>query len=202
MATIVTTSARFAEDIRRRLAADTEIVRRAALEVAQQSLRDAVIETNRAGAVDQGFFKLSWGARPIPQGAVVENTAPYAAVLEYGRRPGRPGPPLQPIIEWVHRKLLGQMRGQYRAAKSIALGIASGGSKTRKEAIAARQEVRQAFGKEANALSAAVIFRAMAIRDKIHYRGSPPRRILQKTLPAIRRRLKVAVRRELRRNAK
>lgn len=30
---------------------------------------------------------------------------PYAAVMELGRRPGKPGPPLAPIKEWVRRKL-------------------------------------------------------------------------------------------------
>lgn len=199
MPAIRTTWSTFAADVQKRLNADTALIRNAALEVAQQSLRDAVRETNKADAVDQGFFKLSWGARPTARGAVVENTAPYAGVLEYGRRPNRPGPPLQPIIEWVHRKLLGDIRGQYRAAKAIALGIARGGSKSRKDRAAAVRDVRQAFGNQGNALSAAVIFRAMAIRDKIHYRGSPPRRILQKTLPAIRKRMKVAFRRELRR---
>lgn len=76
----------------------------AAHEACLHGLRDVVLATNREKLVDTGAFKNAWAVRVDATGAVLEDTAPYAAVLEYGRRPWRPGPPLQPIYEWVRRK--------------------------------------------------------------------------------------------------
>lgn len=193
MPTIETTAEGLPALIAARLAADTERLRRVALEVAQQSLADVVRETNAAKAVDRGFFKLSWRARPYKNGAIVENTAPYAAVLEYGRRPGRPGPPLAPIYEWVQRKFRGAERGNYRAAKAIALGLSRNKGQ--------RMAVRRAFGREEGALNARLWGIAMAIRDKIHFRGTPPKRILRAAVGKIGARFRVAAMREMRRRA-
>jgi hypothetical protein len=154
---VIVTADQFPAEIRRRLAADTERLRLVALEVAQQSIADAVRETNAAGAVDQGFYKLSWSARAHPRGAELINTAPYAAVLEYGRRPGRPGPPLAPILAWVKRKLVGNGSVKPEDAYGVAL----------------------------------------AIRQRIHDRGTRPRRILQKVVLRMGPRLRLAARREL-----
>lgn len=40
----------------------------------------------------------------------LRNDTPYAGVIEHGRRPNRPGPPLAPIVDWVRRKMLGMKR--------------------------------------------------------------------------------------------
>lgn len=196
---ITVTAAQFPAAIRERLRQDTALVERVALEVAQRSLASAVKETNEAKAVDQGFFKLSWSARPIPGGAMFENTAPYAAILEYGRRPGRPGPPLQPIIAWVNRKMRGDITGQYRAAKAIALGLATWQPGSRSFHAAAKRHVRDTFGKQESAVNASVIFVAMKIRDAIHHRGTKPRRILQNVCIGMYQRFRDAAVRELRR---
>ena len=92
--------------LRRQLERDRDLVARVALETAQRGLAKAIAETDRQGLVDRGTFKLSWKAERVPGGAELRNDAPYAAVIEYGRRPGRPGPPLAPILAWVHRKLV------------------------------------------------------------------------------------------------
>lgn len=231
---ITVTAAQFPAAIRERLRQDTELVERIALEVAQRSLADAVRETNEAKAVDQGFYKLSWGARPMPRGAVLENTAPYAAVLEYGRRPGRPGPPLRPILEWVARKMSGTFRAEFRVARALALGAANyqmsqGGSASYMRAMRSeRAKLRRMFSIKnmggvvaatpdapnpmglalrrkrggsgvTGAVGGRIYIVAKAIRDKIHTKGTKPRRILQKVAERMGPRFLDASVRELRR---
>jgi hypothetical protein len=92
------------------LRADLNTMRgRVLLEVGQRVTTEAVRITNARGLVDLGAYKIGWqtgGAlRATPSGVEVVNDAPYAGVIEWGRRPGRPGPPLAPIREWVARKL-------------------------------------------------------------------------------------------------
>lgn len=56
---------------------------------------------------DTGNFENSWDLESTKQGHDVFNSAPYAANLEYGRLPFRPGPPLEPLLAWVQHKGLG-----------------------------------------------------------------------------------------------
>lgn len=128
-----------------RLRADTEIARRAALEAAQRTVADAVRLTNEAGAVDQGLYKLSWTAAAVPGGAEVGNSAPYAAVIEYGRRPGRPGPPLAPILGWVQRKLGVKGAEAYPVAVAIQRRIHDRGTKPRRILLRSLAPLRAYF---------------------------------------------------------
>lgn len=96
----------FAAAVVQDIAADRRLFLDAALEAALRGVRAAVRRTNEEGLVHMGLFKASWKGERIPDGAEIRNDAPYAAVLEHGRRPGRPGPPLAPILEWVQRKLV------------------------------------------------------------------------------------------------
>lgn len=196
---IVTTAAKLPAEIAKRIAADVQLARRAALDAALRGVQVAVAATNKAGAVDQGLFKLSWGARPTKRGAALENTAPYAGVIERGRRPGRPGPPLQPIIDWVHRKHRTSVALEVKAIRSLALGLARAGGRTRRERAERVRATRKGLGRYENAVNAAVIARAMAIRDAIHARGTKPRFILRGSLPQVRRFFITAVMRQLRR---
>lgn len=199
MADIICTADQLGGLLEEHLRWDTAELRLVALEVAQRGISRAVRSTNAVGAVDRGAFKAAWRAVAGTEGAELVNDTPYAGVIEYGRRPNRPGPPLQPIIEWVHRKLRGEIRGQYRVAKAIALGLASGmeGSKSWKRA--AKQHVRQAFGREGAAVGAAVISRAMAIRDHVHHHGTKPRFVLRRIVPEIEKDYSEAAMRRLRR---
>lgn len=149
----------FTAVIAARLRADTARLELVALEVAQRSVAEAVKATDAADAVDQGLYKLSWSARRAPRGAVLGNSAPYAPALEYGRRPGRPGPPLAPILAWVTRKLV----ANGRVAEADAYGA------------------------------------ALAIRNSIHFRGTPPRRILLRVVQQMGPWFREAAVRELRR---
>jgi len=113
----------FARWLQARIAADTEIVRLSALEACAQGEALAVKRTNEVGAVDQGQFRLAWNHRARRDGAELRNDAPYAAVIERGRRPGRPGPPLAPIFAWVNRKLVPNGQVDPKAAFAVAMGI-------------------------------------------------------------------------------
>ena len=120
---ITVTAAQFPAAIRERLRQDTELVERIAYEVAQRGIAEAVKQTDAASAVDQSLYKLSWTAARIPRGAEMGNSAPYAPTIEYGRRPGRPGPPLAPILGWVERKLVRGGAVPPGAAYPVAVAI-------------------------------------------------------------------------------
>lgn len=166
----------------KRLAEDTEIVRKSALDAVTRGEAHAVRRTTEVGAVDQGQFRQAWTTRARSDGAELRNDAPYAAVIERGRRPGRPGPPLAPIFAWVNRKLRGQIQGNYRFAKRLAIGLAKGGPGSRSWKRAAVAHVKAEFGPEERAVTAGAWGAAMAIRDSIHARGTKPRWILRDTM--------------------
>lgn len=98
----------FPEVLRQRLKDDAELVRKAMREAARRGESEAVALTSERDAVDLDFYRLAWrgGSKATKDGAELRNNAPYAAVIEYGRRPMRPGPPLAPILAWVESKLV------------------------------------------------------------------------------------------------
>ncbi len=114
---------RLPNELRRRLKHDTALLRQAALEAAIRGQAEAVERTNEAGLVDTGHFKNAWHAAPLPKGAELRNDAPYASVIEHGRRPGRPGPPIDPIREWVQRKLVKNGVVEPKKAERVAQAI-------------------------------------------------------------------------------
>jgi len=103
---IVIEASEFARVLEQRLRNDHAHLRLVALEVATRGEAEAVRRTDEAGLVDEGTFKRGWSSRRTNGGAELGNEVPWAGVIEYGRRPGRPGPPLEPIREWVLRKLV------------------------------------------------------------------------------------------------
>lgn len=72
--------------------------------------------------VDRGTYRRSFQYEDIEGGATVYNSAPYAAVIEYGRRKGAKGPPLKVLMEWVVRKKL--VAGGRKANQSDVRGVA------------------------------------------------------------------------------
>lgn len=106
MPAVVIRADQLEEFVRAKLEEKRQICRDVAYELILEAEARAVAETNRKGLVDQDQFKHSWDHRRLDNGAELGNDAPYADVLEYGRRPNRPGPPLAPIQEWVERKLV------------------------------------------------------------------------------------------------
>lgn len=63
------------------------------------------------GAFNTGDYRRRWkataqiGGTEGNPGVLVSNSAPYAGVIEYGRRPGSRPPPREPIARWAQRKL-------------------------------------------------------------------------------------------------
>lgn len=80
-------------------------VRAAAVDTCHRGVAAAVQMADGDGLVDQGAYKRGFRVANNIKGPELRNDTPYAAVLEHGRRPNRPGPPVAPIREWVARKL-------------------------------------------------------------------------------------------------
>lgn len=74
--------------------------------VAEQAKNLYIARMDVTRSVDTGRAKSSFRVAQVADGAVVSNEAPYFPVLDGGRRPNRPGPPLEPILQWVLRKRL------------------------------------------------------------------------------------------------
>lgn len=81
--------------------------------------------------VDRGTYRQSFKFDDTRDGAVAYNFAPYAPIIEYGRRPGQKAPPIDVIAAWVLRKGIAKKTSrtfatdaQWRAARGIAYAIA------------------------------------------------------------------------------
>ena len=75
------------------------------------------------GAVNTGQFLRSWTATTIPDGARIQNVAPYASIVEHGSRAGGRLPPLAPLLHWVQRRLGLDGDELERAANAIRWSI-------------------------------------------------------------------------------
>ncbi len=81
------------------------------------------------GAVNTGGagYLGSWRSTALaPIGAVVFNFKPYAAIIELGRRIGKP-PPREIIMHWAQRRLGLSKKEAEKAAWPIAMAIAKRG---------------------------------------------------------------------------
>lgn len=107
----------------RLLRARRDIIVREARRIAATTVRFAREITERENIVYLGNYATSWAATEIRDGARVDNDAPYARYIEYGRRPGATPPPRSAILPWVHIKL--GLRGPEarQAARNIARAI-------------------------------------------------------------------------------
>lgn len=123
MATRRVTAKQWPGVLKRRLMADTRLLKRAALGAVKRGEAEAVALTKSGELVDRGTFLRGWTSGSTDDGAYLRNDTPYASVIEYGRRPGAPGPPLQPILEWVYRKLVGNGSVEEADAEEVARAI-------------------------------------------------------------------------------
>jgi len=78
--------------------------RKAMLSATVRSQRHTVQEVDRKKTSDRGTYRRSWKVAKDPDGGVLHNDAPHAPYVEEDTRPH--WAPLQPIIEWVLRKIL------------------------------------------------------------------------------------------------
>ncbi len=100
------------------------------------------------GALNTGHYKRSWKAEQLPDGARVYNTAPYAGVIEHGRREGSAFPPLKEIERWAQRRLGLNPKEAKAAAFPIARAIAKRGLLARKVMGNAQAQVEKDFLEE------------------------------------------------------
>lgn len=76
-----------------------------------------------SGAVNTGEFVRAWKMIPLTDGGRVVNDRPYASVIEYGRRPRSKAPPVDPIIQWLVRRVGMSWDEARQAAPQVARAI-------------------------------------------------------------------------------
>lgn len=112
----------------RRLGADgPAALRRGVLSGALRCVGIMQVRGDAAGVFDRGRFRQSWAAWATTNGARLLNTAPYAPIIEEGRRPGARMPPPAVIERWAKRKLALSPDEAAAAAFPIARAIAARG---------------------------------------------------------------------------
>lgn len=84
----------------------------------------AIDTTSPYAPIDGNVMRSGVHPEPVPgelRGSVVPSPAsePYVIVQELGRRPGQPGPPLEPIVGWVRRKFGGKDSDVQRIARAV-----------------------------------------------------------------------------------
>jgi hypothetical protein len=97
------------------------------------------------GAVNTGYYKRAWKLDALPDGARLYNQAPYAGVIEHGRRPNSAFPPLQAIEDWARRRLGLSKAEAKRAAYPIAKAIAKRGLQGRKVLTSSLPDITKFF---------------------------------------------------------
>jgi hypothetical protein len=80
-----------------------------------QHIQTSIIPNEAHPPVDRGAFRAGWRAAKLSNGALVQNTLPYASVIEYGAHADNvkiSRPMIEALTEWVKRKgLAGNRRG-------------------------------------------------------------------------------------------
>lgn len=92
------------------------------------------------GAVNTGAYRQAWQVEKTPTGGRIFNTAPYAGVIEYGRRAGAKRPPTKAIELWAMRKLGLNAKEAKSASFAIANAIKKRGLAPRKVLTSTRTE--------------------------------------------------------------
>ena len=109
----------------------TPAIQRAARSIAMRALTVVQEETANKGAFNYGTYRAAWFATPMQRGTqtgvLVGNKAPYAGVVEYGRRKGSKRPPREPIARWAQRKFGIPYPEAKRVAFAISRAIARNG---------------------------------------------------------------------------
>lgn len=128
-------------DFYRRLARSMpEAAKTGALAAALRGQAYLVDQTSRLKVVDRGRYRQGWKGVAHPLGGRLYNDAPYAGVIEEGRRPGR-FPPVDVMQRWVQRRLGG--RGLSRGdVKSVAFLVSR---KIAREGIPGKYVLRDAL---------------------------------------------------------
>lgn len=77
-----------------------------------RTIMDAAVKTappasprGSVGAFNTGYYARAWKVERTENGVHIYNLAPYAGVIEYGRRPGARPPPKKVMVKYAQRKL-------------------------------------------------------------------------------------------------
>lgn len=99
------------------------------------------------GAFSSGQYRRLWRFDLVPRGVRVYNVAPYASVIDEGRRIGA-FPPLRVIQQWAQRKLGLSAKEAKRAAYPIARAIARRGLRPRRVLSGGNDKMRKIISAE------------------------------------------------------
>lgn len=72
-------------------------------EAVVRGLYRSIPDLVRASPVDTGLYAQSWDVAEAKEKASIGNSAPQAAIIEYGARPFTP--PIKPLLAWAKRVL-------------------------------------------------------------------------------------------------
>ena len=145
-------------------------LRKAARWGATEALRVSASTVPRPRAT--GTYERSFVVTKLVDGAVLSNSAGHARFVEVGRAPGRQ-PPVQAIIDWmIARKI----------DKQMARGLG-----------------RDSSGRFQSLGQARLESAARRIARKIGRKGTKGRYVMKRTIPGIRKRVKLEVMLEMRR---
>jgi hypothetical protein len=161
---------RLKADEKARMAGLIRTIRVTAKTTAPAIVQGCVDSTQPHIPVDRGTYRRSWQVGNIDGGAVVYNSAPYAAIIEHGRRPGK-FPPIRAIEEWVARK------GFVQAAAGFKMGV------TAFRRAAGYEEGKTSARSQNNA--AVIRQAAFLIARKIAREGMAARHVLARAEPRI-----------------
>lgn len=99
------------------------VLRRLGQVLAETSrVADIIVVRGRQMAIAEDLvafrvYSESFEKRMVPNGVNVDNSAPHADIIEFGRRPGAPGPPVAAIQAWM------DVKGIEGSARAIARAI-------------------------------------------------------------------------------
>lgn len=79
-----------------------------------------MVDVSNHRAYHDGGYAARWFFEPIPNGIRVFNKAPYASIIEFGRRAGARMPPPDALRKWVKDRF----GVSAKEAKSIAFAVA------------------------------------------------------------------------------
>lgn len=153
-----------------------EFGRAKAIQLAQRARLNATRTYSRSFVID-----------PIPNGAILANTAKHAYFVEKGRQPGRRPPPIAVILLWMMDRKIIKRIPVYSQAGLLKVGPEVKGKprriligKLKEEASRRRLSKREAYIAEAR-------LRAIKTAKAIGRRGFRGREILGKTTAEIKR---------------
>lgn len=122
-----------------------------AIAVAEGDAAPPASQRGSIGAFNTGRYHRSWHVENVADGAVVSNIAPYADVIERGRRPGRRQPRTETIVQWARQRLGLDEKKARQAAFPIARAIGRRGLRARRVLSSARPKMIAAVLEEVKA---------------------------------------------------